>query len=158
VAASCTEICAGKPGGRSCSKICLSNIFSEEHPERKIKVYVVIDDQSNCSLAKPELFNLILGKNGAQHPYTLKTCAGTTLTEGRYANDLFIKSTDGSKRYPLPTVIECTAIPDNTTKSPHRTLLELIHTSAQSLDIFPRLMKTLVYFFSSVGTLHLCTK
>jgi hypothetical protein len=92
VVASCTEISAGKPGGRSCSKICLANIFSEEHPER--------------------------GKNGAQHPYTLKTCAGTTLTEGRYANDLFIESTDGSKRYSLPTVIKCTAIPDSKNEIP----------------------------------------
>ena len=117
VAATCTEICAGKLGGRSCSKICLANVFSEEHPERKIKVYVAIDDQSNCTLAKPELFDL-LGKNGAQHPYTLKTCAGTKLTKGRYANDLSIETIDGSKRYSLPTVIECTAIPDNKNEIP----------------------------------------
>ena len=30
-------------------------------------MYVAIDDQSNCSLAKPELFDL-LDKNGTQHP------------------------------------------------------------------------------------------
>ena len=117
ITASCTQICAGKPGGRSCSKICLANVFSKEHPEKKIKMYVAIDDQSNCSLAKPELFDL-LDKNGTQHPYTLKTCAGTTLTKGRYASDLVIETTDGSKRYPLPTVIECTAIPDNKNEIP----------------------------------------
>ena len=37
ITASCTQICAGKPGGRSCSKIYLANVFSKEHPEKKIK-------------------------------------------------------------------------------------------------------------------------
>ena len=44
ITTTCTEICGGLPGGRSCSKICLANIYVKEHPERKVKAYVLIDD------------------------------------------------------------------------------------------------------------------
>ena len=50
--AKCTELCGDKYGGRSCSKICLASVYLK-NPEEKIRTYVVIDDQSNCSLAKP---------------------------------------------------------------------------------------------------------
>ena len=52
--AKCTEICGNKPKERSCAKICLAN--SKDQPERKVKAYVVLDEQSNYALAKPELF------------------------------------------------------------------------------------------------------
>ena len=44
VTSSCTEVCGNTMVGKSCAKICLVNI---------------IDDQSNCSLAKPKLFDLL---------------------------------------------------------------------------------------------------
>ena len=45
-------------------------------------------------------------------------CGNHTHQRALYASDLVIETTDGSKRYPLPTVIECTAIPDNKNEIP----------------------------------------
>ena len=59
VTATCTEVCGNMVGGKLCSKICLANIHVNGHRETKIRAYVVIDDQSNCSLAKPKLFDLL---------------------------------------------------------------------------------------------------
>ena len=117
ITTTCTEICGGPPGGRSCSKICLANIYVKEHPERKVKAYVLIDDQSNCSLATPQLFDL-LNIDGEKFPYSLRTCAGTMQTEGRHATGLVIETLDGHKPYLLPTVTECDAIPDNKDEIP----------------------------------------
>ena len=79
----------------------------ETHPEKKNKAYIVIDDQSNCSLARPELFDLL-----SMVQTVLKTCAGKSRLEGRCATNLVIESLDGQKAHKLPPVIECDAIPD----------------------------------------------
>ena len=101
VTTSCTEICGDRASGRSCAKICLANIYATDHPDRKVKAYVLMDDQSNCLLAKPQLFDQ-LNLQGDRLPYTLKTCAGTTQTEGRRAKGLVIESLNGtySTNYP----------------------------------------------------------
>jgi hypothetical protein len=117
ITTTCTEICGDKPGGRSCSKICLANIYVNQHPDRKVKAYVLIDDQSNCSLAKPQLFD-VLNIDGESFPYTLRTCAGTMQIEGRHAKGLVIESLYGHKRQLLPTITECNAIPDNKDEIP----------------------------------------
>ena len=72
VTSSCTEVCGNTMVGKSCAKICLVNIYPNSQPENKVKAYVVIDDQSNCSLAKPKLFGL-LNLAGKATPYMLKT-------------------------------------------------------------------------------------
>ena len=112
VSASCTEICGSMAGSRSCSKICLANIYTKGHPANKIKTYVVIDDQSNCSLAKAKLFDL-LKLDGEAKPYTLKRCSGTSQSSRRCAHDLIIESLDGTHSYTLPVLTECDAIPDS---------------------------------------------
>ncbi len=117
ITTSCTEICGYKPGGKSCSKICLAKVYVKDRPDRKVKVYAVIDDQSNCSLAKPQLLDA-LNIDGASFPYTLRTCAGTTQTKGRHASGLVIESLDGNKQHLLPPVTECDAIPDNKDEIP----------------------------------------
>ena len=66
------QLCGNVTGG----KIYLVNIYANRHPKNKVKAYVVIDDQSNCSLAKPKLFDL-LNLAGKATPYLLKTWAGT---------------------------------------------------------------------------------
>jgi hypothetical protein len=85
-----TELCGNTLGGKSCSKICLANVYLRGHPENKLKAYVVIDDQSNSSLAKPELFDA-LNIHGQTTTYRLKTCAGSNIRRkeeivGRYAS------------------------------------------------------------------------
>ena len=105
---------------------------------------MVIHDQSNCSLAKSKLFDLLSIK-GETFLYTLRTCAGTTQTEGRHAKDLVIKSLDGYKQHLLPTITECNAIPDNKDDIPtpdvamahpnHRPIADLIPAVKPDTDI-----------------------
>jgi hypothetical protein len=90
ITTTCTEMCGHKPGGRSCSKICPANMYVDQHPDRKVKAYVLIDDQSNCLLGMPQLFD-ILNIDGERFPYTLRTCAGTMQTEGKLAKGLVIE-------------------------------------------------------------------
>ena len=116
-----TELCGNEHGGRSCSKICLANIYVETNPGKKIRAYVVIDDQSNCSLAKPKLFEQ-LDIDGDATSYTLKTCAGKSKLEGRCAKNLVIESLDGRRTHKLPSVIECDAIPDGREEIPTPTV------------------------------------
>ena len=111
VTSSCTKVCGNTMGGKSCAKICLVSIYANSQPENKIKAYVVIDDQSNCSLAKPKLFDL-LNLGGKATPYMLKMCSGTSQAMGRRAHNLVIESFDGTQSHTLPILTECNAIPD----------------------------------------------
>lgn len=117
VTARCTEVCGNTAGGKSCSKICPANIHVDGYPDNKIKAYVVIDDQSNCSLARPKLFDL-LKLDGEATSYTLKTCSGTTHARGRRARNLIIESVDGAQSHRLPVLTECSAIPDSREEIP----------------------------------------
>ncbi|PFX28554.1 hypothetical protein AWC38_SpisGene6700 [Stylophora pistillata] len=89
VSARCTEICGSAAG----------------------------NDQSNSSLAKPKLFDL-LKLNGEAKPYTLKTCSGASQASGRRAHDLIIESLDVTRSYTLPILAECKAIPDSREEIP----------------------------------------
>ena len=72
VNASCTEICSPGQWSRSCSKICLARIYPKGSKDKAIKAYVMMDDQSNRSLARPELFELF-GMESETFPYRLRT-------------------------------------------------------------------------------------
>ena len=96
----CVEVCGSFPGGKSCSKICLANVYVSRHPETKVKSYVVIDNQSNSSLTKSELFDR-LNVHGQTTTYSLRTCAGVSQIQGRCSKDLIVESMDGSKRHKL---------------------------------------------------------
>ena len=111
VTSSCTEVCGNTMAGKSCAKICLVNIYPSSQPENKVKAYVVIDDQSNCSLAKPKLFDL-LSLGGKATPYMLKTCSGTSQAMGGRTHNLIVESFDGMQSHMLPILTECSAIPD----------------------------------------------
>ena len=45
VNAKCTSICKGAPGGLSCSKIVLVDIYREDQPNEVHRVYAIVDDQ-----------------------------------------------------------------------------------------------------------------
>lgn len=66
VVSKCTEVKGGQ-SSRSCSKICLVHIFPEAHPERATKAYVVLDDQSNRSLASSLICSTSKGQARHSH-------------------------------------------------------------------------------------------
>lgn len=56
--ASCTEVCGQGLKGKSCSKICLVNVYPRTSPEEKRRMYAMLDDQSNSSLARSAFFDM----------------------------------------------------------------------------------------------------
>lgn len=101
ITSKCTEVCGSAYGTRSCSKICLVKVYPEGRKEKAIKMYAVLDKQSNKSLAKTEFFTLFEVKTSSA-PYTLKTCGGKLETSGRRAANFTIESMDGKVKLALP--------------------------------------------------------
>ncbi|XP_052762111.1 uncharacterized protein LOC128204746 [Mya arenaria] len=114
IRSACTKICGRNISmGKSCAKVVLVTVHSINNPVKKKKMYALIDDQSNRSLARPEFFNLF-EEGYTEVPYRLSSCAGVTNTTGRRADsDMFvISSFDGSSSLNLPSLTECNQIPD----------------------------------------------
>ena len=57
VNSSCTEVC-NSYSGKSCAKILQVNVFQKDNPSETHKMYAIIDDQSNRSLASPAFFDM----------------------------------------------------------------------------------------------------
>ena len=112
VSSSCTQVCGGDLTEKSCAKICLVKVYPAGQREKAIRLYAILDDQSNRSLIRSEFFDLFNIKSH-NSPYCLKTCAGVVETEGRRAHGFQVESLDGRIILPLPTLIECNAIPNN---------------------------------------------
>lgn len=117
VVSKCTEVCGEGFHSKSCSKICLVNVYPAGNRRECKRMYVMLDDQSNRSLARSEFFE-IYGVNGPTFPYTLKTCSGVGEAAGRRANGFMVESADGALSLPLPTLIECNMIPNNRDEIP----------------------------------------
>lgn len=117
VMSKCTEVCGDSFGSRSCAKICLVRVYPAGQREKAVEAYAVLDEQSNKSLAKTELFDLLgIGENAA--PYTLRTCSGIVETSGRRASNLIVESIDGNVQISLPSLIECDMMPDDHSEIP----------------------------------------
>ncbi|XP_062596368.1 uncharacterized protein LOC134257792 [Saccostrea cucullata] len=112
VNSSCTEICREPYSGKSCAKILPVHVFHRDNPLKSVKMYAVIDDQSNRSLASPEFFELFGVKDKPQN-YTISTCSGKVVTSGRRGKGFIVKSIEGDVDFELPTLIECNHIPNN---------------------------------------------
>lgn len=112
VTSKCTQVC-GKihRGGKSCAKLVLVKVYQANKPECAIKTYAILDEQSNRSLARPELFSK-LNIDSEEFEYTLNTCSDTVVKSGRRAQDCIVEHLDGSVSYQLPTLIECSQIPN----------------------------------------------
>ncbi len=117
VNSACTEICGKGLTAKSCSKICLVQVYPKGKRENAVKMYAMLDDQSNRSLAKSEFFEHFR-INSSASPYSLKTCAGITDRAGRRADGYQIEPVHGGVSLPLPTLIECNEIPDNRLEIP----------------------------------------
>lgn len=117
VTSKCTEICGKAHRPRSCLKICLVDVYPSNCPEKAKRMYVVLDDQSNRSLARSDFFELF-GINGGSFPYTLRTCAGSSKTMGRKADNFIVCSLDGKTQVPLPTLLECNMLPEDRDEIP----------------------------------------
>ena len=114
VSSKCTTLCDQKFKGQSCGKIVQVLV---KHNGLAMRVYAVLDDQSNRSLITPELCDK-LGITGESYQYKLTSCAGTTVMKGRRIHGLSIGKLDNSNSYQLPTLIECEQIPQELSEIP----------------------------------------
>lgn len=117
VTSKCTEVCGGDTTGRSCSKICLVKVFPTGQPDKAVKLYAILDEQSNRSLVRSEFFELFNVKGG-RSPYSLRTCAGIAEKSGTSAHGFQIQSLDEEVTLTLPTLIECNQIPNDRSEIP----------------------------------------
>ncbi|KAM4012184.1 uncharacterized protein ACNLHF_005218 isoform 1-T2 [Anomaloglossus baeobatrachus] len=117
VSCSCSEVCGEGQTQKCCARICLIKVYPEGHPEKAMKVYAIIDDQSNRSLAGTKFFEAF-GINGPSEPYTFNTCSGRIETSGRRAQGFIASPINGKTEIPLPTLVECDQIPSHRNEIP----------------------------------------
>ncbi|XP_062583176.1 uncharacterized protein LOC134244932 [Saccostrea cucullata] len=130
ITSKCTQICGRFPG-KSCAKILLANVHLQESPEKRIHAYVMLDDQSNRTLASTQLFDS-LGIEGQDVEYILTSGAGKERAAGRRAHCVVVESLDHSVRLQLPAVTECSHLPNNREEIPTP---EVAQNYAHLLDI-----------------------
>lgn len=106
----CTQVCGKVFRGKSCSKICLVNVYPEGRPEESKRMYVILDDQSNVSLAKTEFFDAF--------QTFLTTCVGVVNVTGRRAHGYMVEQLTGELSIALPTLIECNNVPNSRAEIP----------------------------------------
>ncbi|XP_028391897.1 uncharacterized protein LOC114516570 [Dendronephthya gigantea] len=117
VKSACTDISPTSIEGVSCSKIVLLDVFHPKTPQNIVKVYALIDEQSNASLIAPKLVD-DLGLEGPKEKYCLTTCSSSKETHyGRRVSGLTITSSDGVLMK-LPRLVECDNIPSDKREIP----------------------------------------
>lgn len=102
----CRAICGNGFSGKSCAKVILVRAYTHGKPQQALKLYAMIDDQSNRTLATPEFFDFFKVQDNRES-YALSTCTGKVHTSGRTVSNLVVKSLDRSVTHDLPSIIEC---------------------------------------------------
>ena len=117
VKSTCTEICGDGYSGKSCAKILPVDVFHEDNEDNIVRMYAIIDDQSNRSLASSLFFDSF---NIQDKPevYTLSTCSGKVSTSGRRAEGFVARSVQGDVSLKLPIILECDYIPNHREEIP----------------------------------------
>ena len=112
VSSTCTDISKDGNSSKSCAKILPVNVFHKDNQDKVIRMYAIIDDQSNRSLVAPEFFSLF-NVQAETKDYLLSTCSGSKVTSGKRGNGFVVKSVQDNTRFNLPELIECDNIPNN---------------------------------------------
>ena len=110
VRSSCTEVCGPGFSGKSCAKMVLVNVYNKDHPDNTVKAYAIIDDQSNRTLAKSSLFEMLDLKSSLIE-YSLSSCNGRTVSCGRIADGCVVESLNGECSFEISSLLECDEIP-----------------------------------------------
>lgn len=105
-------MCGAQFTGRSCAKAVLVDVYPKETPSQRLRIYALIDDQSNTTLTKTELFDFMNVPHSQTHFFTLTSCAGRIQTSGRKMSGLMVATIDDSVVMELPTITECNEVPN----------------------------------------------
>lgn len=118
VKAVCTQIFGNvHKTSKSCAKTLLVNIHHANNPDKVLRTYAIIDEQSNRSLANSGFFNFF-GVEGPDIQYELTSCSGLSTQTGRRSARFIISSLDGKSSLRLSTLMECNYIPNNRDEIP----------------------------------------
>ncbi|XP_062607729.1 uncharacterized protein LOC134269543 [Saccostrea cucullata] len=117
VTSMCTTFCGDIFQGRSCSKTFLVDVYHHDNPNNVLRVYAIVDDQCNQTLASPELLDT-LDTSSIPTKFTLATCSGKTAMYGRNVLGLKVRSIDRTVTLDLPSVLECEDIPNDVSEIP----------------------------------------
>ena len=82
-----------------------------------IRLYAIIDNQSNNTLANPRLFDL-LNIHDEEIEYILTSCSGKMNTFGSRMNDIVMESIDQTVQLDIQVVNECNNLPENLQEIP----------------------------------------
>lgn len=126
VTSKCTTFCGDRFQGKSCSKTFLVDVFHENNPNNVHRIYVIVDDQCNQTLASPELLD-ILNISCVPTKFTLTTCSGKTAMYGRNVLGLKVRSIDKTVTLDLPSTLECEGIPNDLSEIPTPEIAESYH-------------------------------
>lgn len=132
----CTAVCGEQFTGRSCAKAVLVDVYPKGTPSQRLRIYALIDDQSNTTLARSELFDFMNVPHSQTHFFTLTSCAGRIQTSGRRISGLMVATTDGSVVMELPTITECNEIPNEKHEIPTLDVVKH-HPHLQDLPLAP---------------------
>lgn len=111
VKSTCTQVWGEGLSARTCAKICLVSVFPNGCRKESRRMYAILHEQSNRSLAWSEFFE-VFKISGSSFSYTLKTCAGCSETAGRRASGYTVESVDRKINICLSTLLECNQIPN----------------------------------------------
>ena len=103
-------------GSRSCGKILPVKISVTSCPSVSFDAYAIIDDQSNKTLALPEVFDA-LGINSTPEKYVMHSCSGPRSMSGRRSFDMSVSASNGKTMH-IGQVLECEYIPQDTSEIP----------------------------------------
>ena len=108
----CTNICGTKLG-RSCGKTLLVDVWAQGDNTRKVRVYAIVDDQSNQSFSSSYLLDALNLKSPICD-YTITTLASNDKScfSGRVVSDLVVKGVAENNAFELPILYENNNIPD----------------------------------------------
>ena len=108
----CTETNSCVYKGRSCSKTVLVDVSLPTYPNKYLRCYCIIDEQSNSSFIDKKILDFF-NVESYLHDYTLTTMSGFKQhILGRKISDLSIKGVGESRWYLLPDMLTNDSIPN----------------------------------------------
>ena len=131
----CSAVCGNVNVTKSCSKVVLVNISHHSSP-RKVRCYVIIDEQSNSSFLDPKLADL-LGVTGPSTELYITTMTGYRCkTSGNVIEGLTVQGVEEPVSYDLPPMTTIDSIPD----------CKLEVASPRCVEMFPHISQFAKFF------------
>lgn len=93
------------------------DVFHENISRNVHRIYVIVDDLLNQTLASPELLD-ILDISSVPPKFTLATCSGKTAMYGRNVLGLKVRSIDKTVNLDLPSPFRCEDLPNDLSEIP----------------------------------------